>query len=162
MGRTHHSMGLWWSHAWKVPSWGSRCLEEGAEGELCPRAGAACSLRFCPPFPLGALWETRSRAKLKPKGPHSLQESPLEQGAPGTGDIQGQRQPGTSPRRSPAPGWGCSLACPQTPGGLQHHTPEAGPQQKGAAPGLPVHPPAMLTLPGLLSFPRCFSCAFST
>lgn len=37
------SRGSWWP-------------EEGAKGELRPRAGAACSLCFCPPLPLGALW----------------------------------------------------------------------------------------------------------
>lgn len=78
-----------------MPSWGRRCLEKGSEGELCPRAGAACSRCFGPPLPLGALQETQ-QGSTRPKGPHGLQGSPL-----GTGDTQGQCQSGKFPCHRP-------------------------------------------------------------
>lgn len=105
-GRTHPcGAGLQWSQRSRVPSRGGGCPEEGTEGELRPRAGAACSLQLCSPLPLGALQERHAGAKPKPKGPLSLQGLPLRQeGDPGIGDIPGQSQPGKSPRCSPAPG----------------------------------------------------------
>lgn len=137
----------------KVPSRGGGCPEEGAEGELSPRAGAADSLWFCPPLPLGALWERHTGAKPNPKGPQGLQGLPLRQGRhAGIGDIQGQSQAGKSPRLSPDP---------KAQGGSRTAHRGWGPQQHGAAPKA-AHPPAMPTLPGLLSCPRCFSHTFST
>lgn len=63
------STGPRWSRLWKELSQGRGCLEEGVEGELCPRAGAACSLQLCPPLPLGALWERHIGAEPNPTDP---------------------------------------------------------------------------------------------
>lgn len=84
-GRSHprEGSGVSQEGGLTVPSRGSRCPEKGTEGELCPRAGAACSLCFCPSFPLGALQETQ-------------QESTRPQGPPGS--------PGISPRYWGHPG----------------------------------------------------------
>lgn len=71
------------------------------EGELCPRAGAACSLCFCPPLPLGALQETQQGSN-RLKGPHGFQGSPAQ--------VLETPRGSASQASSPATVWGCSLA----------------------------------------------------
>lgn len=142
LGRSHPSKGLWCpTRGRSVPSWGSWCLEKGTEGELCPRAGAACSLCFCSPLPLGALQETQ-QSSTRPQGPpQSPGIPPVYWGHPGAVPVRQipLLQAGDAPWCDPKPQGAFSTATRGCPTAL-------GPQ----APWSTAHLDRAALLPALL------------
>lgn len=151
-GRTHHSAGPHWSQLSQQLSQGGWCLEEGAEGELCPRAGAACSLWLCPPLPLGALWERHTGANPNSRDPRSLQGSPLRSGGPWYWGHPRAKPARQIAQTQPCPALEMVHGLTPKPGGLQHRTP--GPTATwgsswGCAPSSDAHLARAAVLPML-------------